>query len=137
MLHYNPSTHSFIIPKLQIRNYRSPNFPTFSCRFVRENYNGLVLDKNRDDKGMKWYHEMKLEVRDYECNRYGVVNNAVYANYCQHGQFRLSEMLGLTAAVDVVVLKELSLKYIAPLRSGDRFLLFGCTVIISFSSCQT
>ncbi|CAA0826334.1 Thioesterase superfamily protein, partial [Striga hermonthica] len=65
---------------------------------------------------MKWYHEMKLEVRDYECDRYGVVNNAVYANYCQHGQFRLSEMLGLTAAVDVVALKELSLKYIAPLR---------------------
>jgi acyl-CoA thioester hydrolase len=73
-------------------------------------------------------HELDLEVRDYECDLQGVVNNANYQHYIEHARHNWLEALGIDFAalhdegVDLVVARlEIDFKY--PLRSRDRFVV--------------
>ncbi len=70
--------------------------------------------------------EIELEVRDYECDLQGVVNNAVYLNYLEHARHRYLLDAGLDFArlhelgCDLVLMRS-EIDYLSPLRSGDRF----------------
>ena len=69
---------------------------------------------------------LPFEVRDYECDLQGIVNNAVYQHYLEHARHTLLKQSGMTfaqlnnAGVHLVVIRA-EIDYKAPLRSGDRF----------------
>lgn len=78
---------------------------------------------------MQDYHfETELEVRDYECDIQGIVNNSVYQNYLEHCRHKFLNEIGLSFAqmhndgIDAVVIRA-ELDYKFPLRPGDAFLV--------------
>ena len=78
---------------------------------------------------MKDFHfEIELQVRDYECDIQGIVNNAVYQNYLEHCRHKFLNFAGLDFAqlhndgIDAVVIRA-ELDYKFPLRPGDDFLI--------------
>mgnify|MGYP000761158271 FL=1 len=68
--------------------------------------------------------ETRLEVRDYECDIEGIVNNANYLHYTEHTRHRFLKACGLSFAemheqgTDAVVAR-MNLEYKAPLRCDD------------------
>jgi acyl-CoA thioester hydrolase len=73
-------------------------------------------------------HELDFQVRDYECDLQGVVNNANYQHYIEHARHNWLEVMGIDFAalhdqgVDLVVARiEIDFKY--PLRSRDAFVV--------------
>jgi len=70
--------------------------------------------------------ELTADVRDYECDLQGVVNNAVYQNYLEHARHKYLQSLGLSFAAfhrqgHDLVLTRAEIDYKAPLQSGDRY----------------
>ncbi|MBI3009654.1 MAG: acyl-CoA thioesterase [Candidatus Omnitrophica bacterium] len=71
---------------------------------------------------------LHLEVRDYECDLQGIVNNAVYQHYLEHARHQLLKQFGLNFAelsqkgINLVIVKAL-LEYKHPLRSNDSFVV--------------
>jgi acyl-CoA thioester hydrolase len=72
------------------------------------------------------YFVLQLEVRDYELDMQGVVNNAVYQNYLEHARHEFLKARGIDFAevtrsgINLVVTR-IEIDYIASLMSGDRF----------------
>jgi acyl-CoA thioester hydrolase len=68
----------------------------------------------------------EMEVRDYECDMEGIVNNAVYMNYIEHARHAFLKSKGLNfnalvkSGIRLVVIR-IEADYVFPLRSGDRF----------------
>ncbi|KAK4430225.1 Acyl-acyl carrier protein thioesterase ATL1, chloroplastic [Sesamum alatum] len=76
----------------------------------------------QETKAARWVHQTELSVRDHELDLFGVVNNAVYLNYCQHGKHQhYIDMLARSGYS--IALSDFSIKFAAPLKSGDRFLV--------------
>ena len=75
---------------------------------------------------MKYIFETKMEVRDYECDIEGIVNNANYVHYCEHTRHLFLKQCGLSFAemhekgVDAVVAR-MQLQFKTPLRPDDEF----------------
>ena len=81
------------------------------------------------------HFELKLSVRDYELDSFGVINNAVYQNYLEHTrhQFFESQGLNLTAYFDQglsPVITNSEIEYRSSLQSRDDFVVsFGLALL--------
>lgn len=71
-------------------------------------------------------YELKMKVRDYECDSQGIVNNANYQHYMEHTRHEFIESRGVKFSdlheqgIDPVVAR-ISLTYKVPLKGGDEF----------------
>ena len=74
-----------------------------------------------------YIYELKMKVRDYECDLQGIVNNANYQHYIEHTRHEFLISTGVSFAslhargIDPVVAR-LNMAFKTPLRSGDEFL---------------
>lgn len=75
--------------------------------------------------------ELKMKVRDYECDLQGIVNNANYQHYIEHTRHEFLLAAGGDFAalhrqgVDPVVAR-LNMAFKTPLKSGDEFVSKLC-----------
>ncbi len=73
-------------------------------------------------------YTIKMNVRDYECDMQGIVNNGVYQNYLEHARHEYLKQIGVDFAeyarqgINLVVIRA-ELDYKTPLVSGDRFVV--------------
>lgn len=73
-------------------------------------------------------HTIELEVRDYECDIQGVVNNSVYQNYLEHARHKYLLNLGVDFAelarqnINLMVIRA-ELDYKSSLLPGDKFVI--------------
>lgn len=75
----------------------------------------------------KYLFQTRMEVRDYECDIEGIVNNANYLHYFEHTRHRFLNTTGISFSemhkkgVDVVVAR-MNLQYKTPLQCDDWFI---------------
>jgi len=74
----------------------------------------------------KYVYEREMEVRDYELDAEGIVNNANYLHYLEHTRHGFCVENGISFAQMqekgvIPVLNRVEIDYKTPLRSGDRF----------------
>ena len=71
--------------------------------------------------------DLKMKVRDYECDLQGIVNNANYQHYLEHTRHEFLLEHGVSFAelhdrgIETVVAR-INMQFKVPLRSGDEFL---------------
>lgn len=68
--------------------------------------------------------ELPLQVRDYEVDSQGIVNNAIYLHYLEHTRHQFCEVAGTSfralqqQGIDPV-LRRVDIEYLTPLRLSD------------------
>ena len=78
---------------------------------------------------MKDYRfKLEFDVRDYECDLAGMVNNAVYQHYLEHARHMFLKSQGIDfqawvqRGISLIVIR-IEMDFLWPLRSGDRFIV--------------
>ncbi|XP_052143064.1 acyl-acyl carrier protein thioesterase ATL4, chloroplastic-like [Oryza glaberrima] len=74
------------------------------------------------------FFELEMNVSDWDIDPYGVVNNAVYANYVERAREELAAILGASASTvactgKALAISEQNLNYLAPLKRGAKFVV--------------
>ena len=76
----------------------------------------------------KYQFELEFQVRDYELDMLGMVNNAVYQNYLEHSRHEYMKTIGIdfgemyAQGYQMVVVRS-EIDYRHTLRSGDSFVI--------------
>ncbi len=70
-----------------------------------------------------WQHALEMEVRDYECDLQGVVNNANYQHYLEHARHVFLKSLGIDFAAFAarginLVVARIEIDYKFPLKAA-------------------
>lgn len=79
---------------------------------------------------------LDIEVRDYECDIEGIVNNSVYMNYLEHARHKALNELGLNFkelvnnGIKFLVYK-VEINYLKPLKAGDKIVVASNLSVIS------
>jgi acyl-CoA thioester hydrolase len=72
--------------------------------------------------------QLEFEVRDYECDLQGIVNNAQYLHYLEHARHKFIQTQGIdfyqlhAESKDLVVF-EANYKYLKSLKPKDKFIV--------------
>lgn len=80
--------------------------------------------------------KLNFEVRDYECDLSGIVNNAVYLHYLEHARHVYLKKQGIDypelekRGITLVVIR-IEMDFLNPLRSGDEFFVGSNTERVS------
>lgn len=75
----------------------------------------------------EYQFELAIDVRDYEVDSQGIVNNAIYLHYMEHTRHEFCRAAG-TSFRDMQadgldpVLRKAEVEYLTPLRLGDRMI---------------
>jgi acyl-CoA thioester hydrolase len=74
----------------------------------------------------EYQFKLTFEVRDYECDIQGIVNNAIYQHYLEHTRHVFLKQAGIDfvalagKGINLVVIR-VEIDYLYPLRGGDQF----------------
>jgi YbgC/YbaW family acyl-CoA thioester hydrolase len=87
---------------------------------------GVVPEPFTEHRFMAQEFELELQVRDYELDQFGVVNNAVYLRYLEHTRHEFLIRLGIDPAAvarsgRALALSEIHVVFRSPLRSRESF----------------
>ncbi len=79
-------------------------------------------------QGLEWEFSCEMEVRDYELDSQGIVNNSIYFNYFEHARHKFLQARGVDFSflqengIDPVVVRA-EIDYLVSLRSTDQFMV--------------
>lgn len=117
---------SFYILLGSHHTYYIYNEQKYAHACIYESFNLPLWDSIKDCIMSDYIYELKMKVRDYECDLQGIVNNANYQHYIEHTRHEFLASTGISFAglheqgIDPVVAR-LNMAFKTPLKSGDEF----------------